>query len=153
MDIRPDGFMLYGKLGVNFFSTTDMVYLNTKVRLQLIRARPSYYQISDNPSVTHGTVNFFTHVILLSTVIITRNEWTCWNIFQWSTTTWKLYQRISSFLQDRTSSSKKNIFNNAPVHRIYFAMNRKSEFTGWYTESPFWCQLFKLKQNRIFVGG
>ena len=36
---RPDGFMLYGKLGVDFFSTSELLYPNMKIRLRLIRAR------------------------------------------------------------------------------------------------------------------
>ena len=49
---RPDGFMLYGKLGVDFFSTSELSYPNMKVRLRLIRARPNFYMISDNPNVS-----------------------------------------------------------------------------------------------------
>ena len=37
---RPDGFMLYGKLWVDFFSTFEWLYPNMKNRLQLIRTRP-----------------------------------------------------------------------------------------------------------------
>ena len=39
---RPDGFMLYGKVGIDFFSTSELVYPNMKIRLRLIRARPSF---------------------------------------------------------------------------------------------------------------
>ena len=46
--------MLYGKLGVVFFSTSELVYPNMKVRLRLIRARPNFYMISDNPNVSLG---------------------------------------------------------------------------------------------------
>ena len=53
---RPDGFMLYGKLGVDFFSTTELLYTNIKVRLRLIRARPNFYMIRDNPNVSLGIV-------------------------------------------------------------------------------------------------
>ena len=49
---RPDRFMLYGKLGVDFFSTYDLLYRITKVRLRLFRARSSFYKISDNPNVS-----------------------------------------------------------------------------------------------------
>ena len=49
---RPDGFMLYVKLGVVFFSTSELLYPNMKVRLRLIRARPNFYMISDNPNVS-----------------------------------------------------------------------------------------------------
>ena len=49
---RPDGFMLYGKLGIYFFSTSELPYPNMKIRLRLIRARPNFYMISDNPNVS-----------------------------------------------------------------------------------------------------
>ena len=35
----PDGFMLYGKLGVDFFSASELLYSNMKMRLRLIRTR------------------------------------------------------------------------------------------------------------------
>ena len=54
---RPDGFMLFGKLGVQFFSTSELLYPNMKVRLRLIRARPNFYMISDNPIGIHGIVD------------------------------------------------------------------------------------------------
>ena len=54
---RPDSFMLYGKLGVDFFSTSELLYPNMKVRLRLIRARPNFYMISDNPNVSLGIVD------------------------------------------------------------------------------------------------
>ena len=52
---RPDGFMLYGKLGIDLFSTSELLYPNMK-RLRLIRARPNFYMISDNPNVSLGIV-------------------------------------------------------------------------------------------------
>ena len=54
---RPDGFMLYGKLGADFFSTSELLNPNMKKRLRLIRARPNFYMISDNPNVSLGTVD------------------------------------------------------------------------------------------------
>ena len=54
---RPDGFMLYGKLGVDFFSISELSYPNMKTRLQLIRARPNFYMISDNHNVSLGIVD------------------------------------------------------------------------------------------------
>ena len=53
---RPDGFMLYCKLGVDFFSTSVLLYPKMKVRLRLTRARPNFYMISDNPNVSLGIV-------------------------------------------------------------------------------------------------
>ena len=54
---RPDVFMLYGKLGVDFFSTSELLYPNMKIRLRLIRAKPNFYMISDNPNVSLGIVD------------------------------------------------------------------------------------------------
>ena len=53
---RPDGFVLYGKLGIDF-STSELLYPNMKIRLRLIRARPNFYMISDNPNVSLGIVD------------------------------------------------------------------------------------------------
>ena len=54
---RPAGFILYGKLGVDFFSISELLYPNMKVRLRLIRARLKFCVISDNPSVSLGIVD------------------------------------------------------------------------------------------------
>ena len=64
---RPDGFMLYGKLGIDFFSTSEVLYPNMKITLRLIRARPDFYMISDNPNVSLGIVDcsFYTRRIAL----------------------------------------------------------------------------------------
>ena len=64
---RPDGFMLYGKLRVDSFSTFELLYSNMKIRLRLIRARPNFYMISDNPNVSLGSVDcsFYTRRIAL----------------------------------------------------------------------------------------
>ena len=53
---RPDGIM-YGKLGVDLFSTSELLYPNMKIRLRLIRAGPIFYIISDNPNVGLGIVD------------------------------------------------------------------------------------------------
>ena len=49
---RPDGIMLYGKLGFDFLSTSEFRYPKVKLRPRLIRARPNFYMISDNPNVS-----------------------------------------------------------------------------------------------------
>ena len=65
--IRPDGFMLYGKLGIDFFSTSELLYPKMKNKLRLIRARPNFYMINDNPNVSLGIVDCscYTHRIAL----------------------------------------------------------------------------------------
>ena len=64
---KPDGFMLYGKLGVDFLSTSEFFYPNMKIRLRLIRARPIFYMITDNTNVSFGIYgcSLYTHRIAL----------------------------------------------------------------------------------------
>ena len=49
-----DGSMLHGKLGIDRFSTRELLYPDMKVRLRLIGARPNFCLISDNPNVSLG---------------------------------------------------------------------------------------------------
>ena len=51
---RLDGFMLYGILGVDNFSTSEFLNPNMKISLRLIRARHNFNMISDNPNVSLG---------------------------------------------------------------------------------------------------
>ena len=94
----------------------------------------------------------FALVVLLSGLIITRNEWTCLLTLLWSSTIWKLLQRFLSLLPGKTSPFTKT-FNNAPIRRIAIAMNTNSAFTVSYTENPFWYQQFELRQIRILRRG
>ena len=49
---NPDGFMLYGKLGVEFISTSELLYPKMKVRLRIIRASPNFNINGDNGNIT-----------------------------------------------------------------------------------------------------
>ena len=151
---RPDGFMLYGKLGVDFFSTSKLFYPNMKNKLRLIRARPNFYIISDNPSVSLGIVDYsiYTRRIALKDdyhkkridmLAYTPVEF---NYLETLAKTFIIPARQSQFIQE-------NNFNNAPVRRSAIAMNTNSAFTGSYTENPFWYQQFDLRQIRILRGG
>ena len=54
---RPDCFMLYGKMGAHYFSTSELLYPNMKIKLRPIKATPNLYMISDNPNVSPGIVD------------------------------------------------------------------------------------------------
>ena len=54
---RPDGFLLYGKLGIDFLTTSELIHPNMKVRIRLTRARPKIYKASENPNVSLGKVD------------------------------------------------------------------------------------------------
>ena len=151
---RPDGFMLCGKMGIDFFSTSELLYPNMKIRLRLIRARPTFYMISDNPNVSLGIVDclLYTRRIALKddyhkkrmdTLAFSPEEY---NYLETMAKTFIISARQNQFLQ-------KNIFNNAPIRRIAIAMNTNSAFTGSFTENPFWYQQIDLRQIRVLRGG
>ena len=146
---RSDGFM-YGKLGVDFFSTSELLYSNMKIRLRPIRARPNFYMISDNPNVSLGIVDgsLYTrrfalkddyHKERMDMLAYSPVEF---NYLETLAKTFSSPSRQNQFIQ------KKNIFNNAPVRRIAIAMNTNYAFTGFYTENPFWYQRFDLRQTQ-----
>ena len=132
---RPDGFMLYGKLGVDFFATSELLYPKMKNRLRLIRVRPNFYMISANPNVSLGIVDcsLYTRRIALKDdyhkkrmdmLVYTPVEF---NYLEFLAKTSIIPARQNQFIQE-------NIFNNAPVRRIAIANNTNSAFTGSYTE-------------------
>ena len=151
---RPDGFMLYGKLGIDFFSTFELLHPNLKIRLRLIRARPNFYMISDNPIVSLGIVDCF----LYTRRIALKDDYhkkkmdmlayapVEYNYLETLAKTFIIPARQKQFIQE-------NIFNNAPIRRVAIAMNTNSAFTGSFTENPFWSQQFDLRQIRILRGG
>ena len=151
---RPDGFMFYGKLGIDFFSTSEMLYPNIKIRLQLIRARPIFNMITDNPKVSLGIVDcsLYTRRIALKDEYhkkrMDKLAYTAveFNYLETLANTFIIPGRQNQFIQE-------NLFNNAPVSRIAIAMNTNSAFTGFYTENLFWYQRFDLRQLRILRGG
>ena len=150
---RPDGFMLYGKLGIEFFSTSALLYPNMKIRLRLIGARPNFYMISGNPNVSLGIVDssLYTRRIALKDDYHKKRmdmlayapvEYNCLEILAKTF----LPARQNQFIQD-------NIFNNNPIGRVAIAMNTNSALAGSFTENPFWYQQFDLRQIRILRGG
>ena len=151
---RPDAFMLYGILGADFFSTSELLCPNMKIRLRLIRARPNFYKVSDNPIVSLGIVDcsLYTRRITLKDVYHKKRidmhadtplEFNC---LETLAKTFIIPARQNHFIQE-------NIFNNAPIRRIAIAMKTNSAFTGSFFENPFWYQQFEHRQNRLFRGG
>ena len=146
---RTDGFMLYGKLGIDFFSTSELLYPNMKIRLQLTRARHNFYMISDNPNVSHGIVDcsIYTRRIALKDDYRKKMDMLAYapveyNYLETMAKTFIIPARQNQF-------NEENIFNNAPIRRVVFAMNTNSAFTGSFTENPFWYQQFDRRQIRI----
>ena len=151
---RRDVFMLHGKLGVDFFSTSELLNPNMKIRPRINRARPNFYMISDNPNISLGIVGcslFTRHVALKDHYHKKRIEMLAYtpvefNHLETLGKTSIIPARQNQFIQEK-------IFNNAPVRRIAIAMNTNSAFSGSFTNNPFWYQQFDLRQLRILRVG
>ena len=151
---RPDGFMLYGRLGVEFISTSELLYPNMKVRPRLIRARPNFYMISDNPNFGLGTADcslYTRRIALKDDYHNKRMDMLAYtpvklNYVATLAKTFIIPARPNQFIQE-------NVFIKAPVRRIAVAMKTNYAFTGSCTENPFWYQQFDLRQIRILRGG
>ena len=151
---RPDGFMLYGKLGIDFLSTSELLYPKMKIRLRLIRARPNFYMISDNPNVSLGIVDcsmYTRRIALKDDYHKKRMDMLAYAPVEYN----KLETLAKPFIRPARQNQfiQENIFNKAPIRRIAIAMNTNSAFTGSFTENPFWYQQFDLRQVRILRGG
>ena len=128
---RHDGFMLYGTLGIDFLSTIELLYPNMKVRLRLIRARPGFYMISDNPNVSLGIVDcsLYTRRIALKDYYHKKGmDMLAYapvenNSLETLAKTFIIHTRQNHLIQE-------NIFNNAPIRQVPIALNTISAFTG-----------------------
>ena len=67
MPSRLDCFMLYDELGDEFFSFSELLFPNMKIRLRRLTAWSKFYMISDNPKISLGIVDcsFYTRRIAL----------------------------------------------------------------------------------------
>ena len=130
---RPDGFMLYGKVGIDFFSTSELLYPNMKIRLRLNRARPNFYMISDNPNVSLGIVDcsLYTRRIALKDDYHKKRM----DMLAHAPVENKYLETLAkTFIVPAGQNQfiQENIFNSAPIRRVAIAMNTNSAFTGFY---------------------
>ena len=125
-----------------------------KVRIQLIRARPNFNKISENPNVSLGIVDcsVYTRRVMLkedyhknrmSQLAYAPVEY---NYMETLAKTYIIPARQNQFIQE-------NIFNNAPIRRLAIAVNSNSAFTSSFAENPFWYQQFNPRDIRILRGG
>ena len=54
---KHSGFMLHGKLGVDFISTSELLNPHMKIKLRLIKVRLNFYMVGNNPNVSLATID------------------------------------------------------------------------------------------------
>ena len=112
-----------------------------KIRLRLIRARPIFYMISDNPNVSLGNVgcSLYTRRVALKDYYHKKRMDMLayvpveYNYLETLAKTFIIPARQNQFIQEI-------IFSNAYIRRVAIAMNTNCAFTGSFTENPFWYQ-------------
>ena len=115
MLLTSDGFSLYRELGVDFFTTSGLLDPNMKLTIRLIRPRPIFYMISDNPNVSLAIVDFSLYTRRTGhKEVYHKKEWTCMHMLRWNTTRWKLWQRHLSFHPVKINSSKRKFSKMLP---------------------------------------
>ena len=151
---RLDGFMLYGKLGIDFLTNSEKLYPDMKVRIRLIRARPNFYTISEKPNVSLGIVecSLYTRRVMLKEDYHKKKMSqlayapVAYNYMETLEKTFIIPAQQNQFI-------KENLFNNARIRRIALAVNSNSAFTGSFAENSFWYQQFILRGIRKFRVG
>ena len=130
---RPKGFMLYGKLVLDFFSTSQLLNPNKKVRLELIKAGPNFYMIGDNTNVSLGNNegSLYTRRIALKDDYRKKRM----HMLAYTPVEFNYLETLAKIFiipARQNQFNQENIFNNAPVRRVAIAMNTNSAFTGSY---------------------
>ena len=151
---RHDGFMLYGKLGIDFLTTLELLYPNMKVRIRLIRERPIFYMISEKPNVSLGIVDcsLYTRCVMLKEDYHEKRM----SQIAYAPVEFNYMETLAKSIIIRARQIKiiqENIFNNAPIRRIAIAMNSNSASTGSVAENQFWYRQFILRAIRRLKGG
>ena len=154
MFIIPDDFASYGKSGVEFFSTSDLLYPYLKHRIRLIWAWLKFHRISDNSYVSLGIVDcsHYTRRIVLKSDYHKK----AMDMFAYTPVEYNymktlakniiiLLSRQNQFIQEISFNKK------ALVRRIAEAMITISAFAGSYIKNPFWYQQFEYSEivNRL----
>ena len=141
-------------LRVELFSTSELFYPTTKIKSRLIRARPNFYVISDNPDVSLGTVDgsLYTRRIALEDNYHKKRI----DLLAYTPVEFKYLETLAkTFIMPARQNQffQGSIFNNAPGRRIAIAMITNSAFTRSFNENPFWYQQLAVRQIRILSGG
>ena len=145
--------MLYGKLGIDFFSTSELLYTNMKIRLRLITTRHIFCMITDNPNINIGIVD----CSLYTSRIALKDDYhkKIMDIFAYAPVEYNYLETLAkTFIIPARQNQfvQENYFNNAPIRRVAIAMNTNTPFNGSFTKNPIWYQQIDLKQIRILRG-
>ena len=143
-------FSLYGRLAIDVFTCEKLLLPKTKVRNKLIRARPNFYMLSDNPNVSLKIVDcsLFTRKIVVAEP---NHQYLPWNL-EWEPAEYNYMETIArTFIIPSRQNQfiSEIVFNDARIRKIAVAMNTNSAVTGSFHENLFNYRQFFLRELRI----
>ena len=146
--------MLYGKLGIDFLTTLELLYPNMKIRIRLNRARSNFFMISESPKVGSGIVDcslYTRRVMLKEDIHKKRMSQLAYAPVEYN----YMEPLVKTYIipAQQNQIIEENISNTAPIRRKAIAMNSNSPFTGSFAKNLFWYQQFSLSNIRKLVGG
>ena len=135
---RRNDFMFYGKFGVDIISNSDLSYPNKKNRPRLIRARPYFYTISDNPNVSLGIVECSLDIQRVAFKDDYQKK--LMDMLAHTSVEFNHLENLAKTSCQTQLVHSKNFFNNTLVRRIAIAMNTISALEKFHTGNAFWYQ-------------
>ena len=131
-------FSLPGSLAIDCFTCEKVFLSKNEVRNKLIRARPSFYMLSDNPNVSLkiADCSLLTRRKLGAEPNHQSLQWNFekkpahYNNMETIARTFIIPSLQNQFIQE-------NYFNSAPIRRTDVAMNTNSAVSGSLHENPF----------------
>ena len=147
-------FSLYGRLAIDLCFCEKLLLPKTKVRIELIGARPNFYMLSENSNVSLkiDDCSLFTRRMLVAEPNHQYLQWNLerepahYNNMETIARTFIIPSRQNQFIQE-------NVSNNAPIRKIAVALNANSAVAGSFHENHFNYQQFQLSELRIIRGG
>ena len=120
-------FSLYGRLVIDLFTCEKMLLPNTKVRFKLVRARPNFYRLSDNPNVSLKIVDclLFTRRLLVTEH---NHQNLQWNLEREPAHNKNMETIARTFIitSGQNQCIQENLFNKAPIRKMAVAVNTNS---------------------------
>ena len=146
-------FSLYGRLAIDLFTCEKLLLPKTEVRIKLIRSRPKFYMLSDNPNV--GLIIVDCLLFTRRTLVVEPNHQYLQCNLEREPAQNKYTETIArtSIISSRQNQfMQEKIFSNAPIRRITVAMNTNSAVAGSFHEKFFFFQQFHIRELRVIQG-
>ena len=125
-----------------------------KIKLRLIRARPTFCTISDKTNISVVIVDCSLYISRFALKDDCHNKRV--DMLAYIHVEFNYLETLSKTFIIPAGPNQlihRHFFINAPVRRNAFAMNTKSAFSDSYTENPFWYQQFDLRPIKVLRGG